>query len=388
MKKIKTLLLCLLILVIGLVLARILILTAPEAERTKPQRQAILIETTSVALSDEHVMLELAGIVEPAEQVVLRTPVNGKIVSVNEQFIEGGLIPKGDMILQTDPADYELALRVSEAAHAAAQFEYELELGQQDIARHEWELLKADDATLKEESLALRIPHLNASKAAVAAAKAKVKRAQLDLKRTTQRAPFNALVRECYVDLGEQVNQQVPLALLTSTDRYHIEASVPIDRLKWIQFPGSPVTVRSTTGTTYPGEVLKLTGSIETKGRMARVIISVEDPLGQKTLHEKPLLLGEYVEVVIQGELLRAVTRIPRKALREGNTVWLDQEGALAIKPVNVLFRESDSILVRGLPSESDLIISDIAAPVPGRPVNKGTRPGERSIKAGGINEG
>ena len=115
MKKIKTLLLCLLILVIGLVLARILILTAPEAERTKPQRQSILIETTSVALSDEHVMLELAGVVEPAEQVVLRTPVSGKIVSVNEQFIEGGLIPKADMILQTDPSNYELALKVSEA---------------------------------------------------------------------------------------------------------------------------------------------------------------------------------------------------------------------------------------------------------------------------------
>ena len=128
MKKIKTLLLCIIILVIGLLLARILISTAPKAERSQPQRQAILIETTSVALSDEHVMLELAGIVEPAEQVVLRTPVTGKIVSVNEQFIEGGLIPKGDLILQTDPANYELALKVTEATSAAAQFEHELEL--------------------------------------------------------------------------------------------------------------------------------------------------------------------------------------------------------------------------------------------------------------------
>ncbi|MFL2781268.1 MAG: efflux RND transporter periplasmic adaptor subunit [Rhodospirillales bacterium] len=388
MKKIKTLLLCIIILVIGLLLARILISTAPKAERSQPQRHAILIETTSVALSDEHVMLELAGIVEPAEQVVLRTPVTGKIVSVNEQFIEGGLIPKGDLILQTDPANYELALKVTEATSAAAQFEHELELGRQDIARYEWELLKADDATHQEKSLALRIPHLNASKAAVASAKAKVQRAQLDLKRTTRRAPFNTLVRECYVDLGEQVNQQVPLALLTSTDRYHIEASVPIDRLKWLKFPGSPVTVRSTTGTTYPGEVLKLTGSIETKGRMARVIISVDDPLGQKTSHEKPLLLGEYVEVIIQGESLKAVTRIPRKALREGNKVWLDQDGALAIKPVNVVFRESDSILVRGLPAASELIISDIAAPVPGRPVNNGTRLDDRPLKTGEMNEG
>ena len=94
MKKTKTIILCILILLVGLLLARILISTAPEAERNQPQRQAILIETESVVLSDEHVMLELAGIVEPAEQVVLRTPVSGKIVSVNEQFIEGGLIPQ------------------------------------------------------------------------------------------------------------------------------------------------------------------------------------------------------------------------------------------------------------------------------------------------------
>ena len=387
MKKTKTIILCILILLVGLLLARILISTAPEAERNQPQRQAILIETESVVLSDEHVMLELAGIVEPAEQVVLRTPVSGKIVSVNEQFIEGGLIPQEDMILQTDPANYELALKVTEATYATAQFEHELELGRQDIARHEWDLLKADDATDQEKSLALRIPHLNASKAAVAAAKAKLKRAQLDLKRTTRRAPFNTLVRECYVDLGEQVNQQVPLALLTSTDRYHIETSVPIDRLKWIQFPGSPVTVRSTTGTKYRGEVIKLTGSLEPNGRMARVIISVEDPLGQKTPNEKPLLLGEYVEVIIQGESLKDVTRIPRKSLRENNKVWLDQDGPLAIQPVEVVFRESDSILVRGLPAASNLIISDIAAPVPGRPVNNSNKTDDRPLKTEAMNE-
>jgi RND family efflux transporter MFP subunit len=387
MKKNKTLFLSILILLIGLLLARILISTAPEAERKQPLRQAILIETTPVVLSDESVMLELAGIVEPAEQVVLRTPVVGAIVSVSEQFIEGGLIPKGELILQTDPANYELALKGTEATYAAAKFEYELELGRQDIAKREWELLKADDATDQEKSLALRIPHLRASKAAVAAAKATVERTQLDLERTTRRAPFNALVRECYVDLGEQVNQQVPLALLTSTDRYHIETSVPIDRLKWIQFPGSPVTVRSTTGTEYRGEVIKLTGSLEPKGRMARVIISVDDPLGQKIPHEKPLLLGEYVEVIIQGESLKQVSRIPRKALRENNHVWLDQDGALAIQPVEVLFRESDSILVRGLSAASSLIISDIAAPVPGRRVNNGNEPEDPSQKTGAMNE-
>ena len=73
---------------------RILILTAPEAERTKPQRQAILIETTSVALSDEHVMLELAGIVEPAEQVVLRTPLVVKLYRLTNSLLKEALSRK------------------------------------------------------------------------------------------------------------------------------------------------------------------------------------------------------------------------------------------------------------------------------------------------------
>ena len=374
MKKFTTLIICALLVLIALLAARILIATAPEAERKRPPRQALLVETLQTRIQNETVKIEVAGTVIPAQEIELRTPVNGKILWTSDQFIAGGRVKKGEVLVQLDTNNYTLAIENANAGLAQAQFEYEMELGRQDIAKREWALLKADDATEQERALALRIPHLKASKAALASAKARVRRAELDLGRTTLTAPFNALVRSRYTSVGTQANPQTLLARLAGTDVYHIEASIPMDRLKWISFPGSRATVHSASGGTYQGTVIQLTGSLETRGRMVRILIAVNDPWGAETPIEKPLLLGEYVETIVEGSTLENVTRIPRRALREGNVVWLDTDGKLDLQPVEVLFRESDSILVRGLPADSFLITTDIAAPVPGQPVNRGEK--------------
>tara|TARA_E500000178_G_scaffold344694_1_gene393369 strand:+ start:978 stop:2141 length:1164 start_codon:yes stop_codon:yes gene_type:complete len=374
MKKFTTLIICALLVLIALLAARILIATAPEAERKRPPRQTLLVETLQTRIQNETVKIEVAGTVIPAQEIELRTPVNGKILWTSDQFIAGGRVKKGEVLVQLDTNNYTLAIENANAGLAQAQFEYEMELGRQDIAKREWALLKADDATEQERALALRIPHLKASKAALASAKARVRRAELDLGRTTLTAPFNALVRSRYTSVGTQANPQTLLARLAGTDVYHIEASIPMDRLKWISFPGSRATVHSASGGTYQGTVIQLTGSLETRGRMVRILIAVNDPWGAETPIEKPLLLGEYVETIVEGSTLENVTRIPRRALREGNVVWLDTDGKLDLQPVEVLFRESDSILVRGLPADSFLITTDIAAPVPGQPVNRGEK--------------
>ena len=374
MKKFTTLIICALLVLIALLAARILIATAPEAVRKRPPRQTLLVETLQTRIQNETVKIEVAGTVIPAQEIELRTPVNGKILWTSDQFIAGGRVKKGEVLVQIDTNNYTLAIENANAGLAQAQFEYEMELGRQDIAKREWALLKADDATEQERALALRIPHLKASKAALASAKARVRRAELDLGRTTLTAPFNALVRSRYTSVGTQANPQTLLARLAGTDVYHIEASIPMDRLKWISFPGSRATVHSASGGTYQGTVIQLTGSLETRGRMVRILIAVNDPWGAETPIEKPLLLGEYVETIVEGSTLENVTRIPRRALREGNVVWLDTDGKLDLQPVEVLFRESDSILVRGLPADSFLITTDIAAPVPGQPVNRGEK--------------
>jgi hypothetical protein len=114
-------------------------------------------------------------------------------------------------------------------------------------------------------------------------------------------------------------------------------------------------------------------GNLESEGRMARLLIAVEDPLRLDTPNTQgpPLLLGEYVSVEIQGRVLDQVYAIPRTALRDDKTVWLVEGNAkLAIRRVTPVWRDADVVILRdGLEPGDRLIVTDLPAPVAGMEV-------------------
>jgi len=355
----------------------ILVKTAPKAEKKRPKKQATLVNTTPLKSGNETVVLKLTGTVIPAEEILLRARVSGEVVQIHPEFMEGGLLSKGTAILNIDPVDFELALAQAESALQKATFEYKLELGRQDIARREWELLGfGDDASESEKELALRLPHLAASQAALAAAQATLEKSKLDLSRTTLHAAFNAVVLSRNVNIGSQASQQDVLATLAGTDRYWVQASVPVDRLEWITIPGSAVTLHSPSGATREGRVIKRLGNLEEKGRMARILIAVNDPLCLTAENQErtPLLLGQYVRVDVKGRELEQVYSIPRSALRENRLIWIaSPNGTLDIREVDVQWRAEKTVLVSGNLSDGErLITTDITTPMHGLSLNTG----------------
>ncbi len=368
MSKTLKLLICVALVMVALVIALGLILTAPKAEKKPPPKTAALVETMSLSNSNETVVLELTGTVAPAEEIVLRARVGGEVVGINENFVDGGFLQEGTEALKIDPVDYELALASAESALETARFNYKLELGRQDVAKREWELLKTDNATEQEKELALRVPHLAASKAALDAAEATLANARLALERTSVKAPFNAVVVRRNVNIGSQASQQDALATLAGTDAYWVVVTIPVDRLAWLEIPGSTAKIVSFSGAEREGRVIKLLADLEEKGRMARILVEVEDPLCRQPAQRemKPLLIGEYVKVHVDGKELQNVYSIPRRALRNNRQIWIaTKENTLDIRDVQVLWRDSSSILVRdGLADGDQLIISDLTTPI------------------------
>jgi RND family efflux transporter MFP subunit len=355
----------------------IFIKTAPTAEKKSPPKMAALVETLALEATNETVMLELTGTVVPNEDVMLRARVGGEIVSTAPEFVEGGLFKKGEPILSIDPVDFELALIRARSALETARFNYKLELGRQDVAQREWELLKSNDATDMEKELALRIPHIAASKAALEAAEASVKKAELDLERTQIHSPFNAIVLSANVNAGSQAAVQDVLAKIAGTDSYWIIVSIPVDRLSWVSIPGSQAKVVSASGAERTGRVIKLLGDLEEQGRMARLLLQVDDPLCLKPENtgKKPLLLDEYVRTEIKGRELQNVYSIPRKALHENKLIWIAEDGKLDIREVEVLWRDARQALVRdGLADGELLIVSDLTTPIQDMDVNTGIK--------------
>ena len=398
-RNIMRLIICLLLIAVGIGGARFLIATKPKVSKRPPEKMAPLVRTAALQAENYTFSIPAMGTVIPARETALEVPASGEVIYVHPELTEGGMLAKGTKILQVDPKDYELALHQKRRALADAEYAYKLEQGHQDVARQEWNLLYGDKPMDEGESdLALRKPHLEKVKVEIEAARAELEQAEINLKRSTLTAPFNALVLNSYVEQGSQVSSQERLADLVGTDNYWVQVSLPLDRLKWIQVPngeqaeGSVVKIFYRTDNVKIGKVIRLLPDLSKEGRMARLLIEVNDPLDLKAKNEKQpmLLIGEYVRVSIEGEELQNVFQVPRSALHNDSEVWIvNEEGKLSIRPVKTIWRDRGSVVVSdGFKSGENLVISDIAAPVAGmdlrieQPGKKDKQPGQKGGKS------
>ena len=408
----------------GVLLAMHLITTAPEAKRQRPTPRALLVDVEAVSFSRHQAVVPAMGTVCPSRSVDLHPRVSGEIVQVSAEFLPGGRFRAGDPILQIDRQDYALAVERSgldlkqsqlaieqsdlaieqrRSTIARTEGERQLEQGQQAVAQREYELL-GETVSEDEKELVLRQPQLRTVEAAEQGAKAALaeaevakktaqvavdqarndlRQAQLDLERTAIRAPFNALVTSRGVNLGATVSTTTALATLVGTDAYWVEVAVPVDQLKWVRIPraateqGSAVRVYDEAAwgadRFRTGHVCRLMGDLEEQGRMARLLVSVEDPLAlaEANRDQPALLLGSYVRVEIEGTDIESAATVNRSLVRDGRNIWvMGRDGRLEIRPVTIAFRGRDHVLVTGGIQAGDrLVTTDLSAPVAGMPL-------------------
>jgi RND family efflux transporter MFP subunit len=370
-------LLCLAIICVGVAGYMMMLKSSPKARKRPPVKMIPLVTVQKIFPKTQRVTVKAMGTVVPAKELTLKSRVSGEIVQVHPEFTEGGILRRGEQILQIDETDYQLIKAQKQSAVVDADFAYKIELGRQDVAQREWKLLNGNNpAPEADAELALRRPHLEKALSDLAAARSEFEAAKLQLDRTKIIAPFNAIIRSVHVEKGSMTAMQENLATLVGTDDYRVQVSVPVDRLKWIDIPYDYKYIGAQASVTYhgnavrSGRVIKLLSDLEEQGRMARLVVSIKDPLGLGTSGEKKpaMLIGEYVRVEIQGRKIEDAYPIPRSALRDNAYIWLaDADDKLEFRKIQTIWRDSEMVLIKnGLKPGTRLIISDLATPVPG----------------------
>jgi RND family efflux transporter MFP subunit len=367
----------------AIVLYRYQIKTSPRAGRKKPPAQAKLVQVIPIRKDDCLTTVIADGIVMPAQEVSLRPQVTGQIVELSADVVPGGIIKAGQNLMQIDHRDYEILVQQRQYDVARAEKDLKVEQGNQAVAQQEYELL-GEVISKEDRELVLREPQLVSAEAAVASAKAALKKAELDLARCDIKAPFNAIIKEKLIDLGATVSLSTNLVTLIGTDEAWIEVKVWADKLKWLTIPrkngdsGSSVKIYNTLAwgknRFRTGRVLCLAGELETQGRLTRLLVGVDDPFCLKPEnHNLPqLLMSSYISAEIQGRTLNSGFPIQVPHLREnGTAVWImDDAGRLEVRPVQITFRGPERVYVtEGLKENEQLVVTDIAAPVPGMPL-------------------
>lgn len=365
----------------GVAGASYLINSSPKAVKKPPQKNVPIVQVEPVLFAGQQVVVPAMGTVVPSRRIELKTSVAGEVIWIHPAFAEGGILKAGEIALKIDPKDYELRIIEKEAQVAQAQYALDLESGHQEVALREWGLIsKGQSVSPSDRDLALRKPHLQKARAELKAAVAMLEQERQNLGRTVVKAPFNAIVSDRKVDVGSHLAAQSTLATLTGTDQYWIQVSVPVDRLDWIAIPGrkeqpgSNVVIYQGDGSRssrrWRGRVVRLMGDLDPKGRMARILVAVDDPLNLAGTADagRPLLMGAYVHAEITSNQIVHAARLPRPIVRENDMVWImTDDETLAMQPVSIIWRDNESVLInKGIAAGQKVIVSDLAAPVAG----------------------
>jgi len=161
--------------------------------------------------------LEYTGQFAAMDYVEIRSRVSGFLTELN--FKDGQMVKKGDLLLVIDPRPYEIELQQAEAQRdtAAAQLEYST----RDVSRGA--ALRQSD-TLAASSYEQRVQQMKTSAAAVNAANAAIRQAQLDLEFSHVTSPITGRVGSHQVSVGNLVigsastTNQTLLATIVSLD--------------------------------------------------------------------------------------------------------------------------------------------------------------------------
>ena len=379
----KVLIICGVILLVAAVIVTVIFSTEPTAQSegaTKTTAMLVSVETVNQGTFTPKFVA--TGTVQPVEDVNLSAQVSGQVIQRTEEFVPGGLVKKGEVLLKINPADYinQLELRKSELLQA--QTNLDIEMGRQNIAEQDLALVGGDSLSDSQKSLVLREPQLGAVKAQIQSAKASVNQAELNLQRTTITAPFDAQVISQNVTKGSQVGINDNLGRLIGIDYYWVEVTLPVNKLKWLAFPegkkekGAPVEIRSNTtwqdGEFRTGYLYRQVGALDRQTRLARVLIRIPDPLAFEPENaEKPkLIVGGFVEAHIEGETINDVVRLNRDYLRNNQTVWVMEDKKLSIRQLEIKLIDADyAYITKGLEDGEKVISSNISTVTEGVPL-------------------
>ncbi|TVR04720.1 MAG: efflux RND transporter periplasmic adaptor subunit [Deltaproteobacteria bacterium] len=375
----------LLVLGLGVMGARGLMADRVQADAAPRPDAGALVRTVVAEAGEAHRVIRASGTVLPARTLLVQPEVQGRVTERHPALEVGGRVREGDVLVRIDARDYRLAVADARTALENARAAVELEAGRAEVARLEWAQFGDEEPS----ALALREPQRRQAALQVEAARQALQRAEIQLERTVIRASMDGLVQEAGAEVGQFVGPQARIAQLVGTDRFHVQVSVPVADLGWLSIPGvnapegegGDVLLRHGVEERR-GRILRLLGEVDPAGRMARVLIAVEDPLhlARAEGERRPLLLGAWVEVEMEATRSQPVVWLPREAVRDGSRMYVVEEGdRLGFRDVEFAWREADRVALHaGVAAGESVVVSRLPAPVAGmrvRPEGAGASP-------------
>ncbi len=350
---IKNVLLPIAVLALAALISLLMVNSRADLPKREREEKLPLVEVLRVEPGPVPVTIHSRGVVTPRWNTELVSEVSGRVTWIAPEVRQGGEVQKGEDLLHIDPIDYEVALSDAKAAVASA----ELSLAEVSVVKKQAAIAEAQ--------------------ARVDAAKARLKQAEVNLANTRIAAPFDAVVDSKHADLGQYVQAGSPIMTLLGIETAVVRLPVSASDVPYLSYgkdaegQWQEVTLTAHFGNaqqSWPARLDRLERRVDAETRTFFLVAEVDQPYDLE-LYGRALVMGLFVEASFRGNAIEGAVRLPRSVLHNGEQVYVVREGQLYRQAVELLRREEDSVIVRGLESGQQVVVSRLDLVVDGMAV-------------------
>ncbi len=346
------------------------------------RERVFTVEVVKIALGTQFPEIQTFGEVVSGRTLELRAAATGELVQMSDSFREGGLVKQGEILFQTDPANAQSRLLISENELAEAEADLadarrNLTLAKDEITAAENQLSLRKKAMERQDRLrqrgvgtnaAMEIAELATSNAeqallskrlSLANALAKIARAETLLGRrqinvdeasrlladTTVKAEFDGVLSDISVVLGRLVSANEKLGSLIDPTALEIAFRVSNDEFRALAGGGlqqAEVRVSLGTDASFSGQIDRVSAAVA-QGKTGRELFARVQ--NAATLNIQP---GDFVSVVVREPALENVAKIPAiSASTSGEVLIVGDENRLENATVEILRKSGNDLIVR-----------------------------------------
>lgn len=323
---------------------------ASSSQKKHAQMPALPVKAQSVKFQDIDFSKNYSAILKPFQEVDVVARVNGLLVK--ENFTEGSLVKKGDLLYEIEKDEYQATLDAAKAAYLKADANYKK-------ASKDWERsgYLFEKSAISEQQRDDSLYAYENAKAELKRTEAAQKNAQIQYNYTTIKAPITGMVGISKSDEGSYIaTQNSTLTTITALDPVYAEFSIPSsDIVKYISQikVGSDISIK-TSNTMHVGKVDYIAPKLDS---------NTDTLLIRATLKNKKrdLVIGSYVEVYLSGFSYKNVVKIPQNTIiktPEADLVYVIKDGVATMRPVDIIDVSNGAAIVRSGLKEGELVIT------------------------------
>lgn len=290
-------------------------------DQATPVAQApTLVSVITVGQEAAQITTELPGRVFATKDAQIRTRVTGIVQKI--VFKQGASVNAGEVLFQIDPAIYQAIYDQAAANLQKAQADA---FAQSSLAKRYKPLVEANAVSKQEYDNA--IANDRQAQASVAAAKAALMTAEINLGFTKVTSPVSGRIGKALVTEGALVDatSATQMALVQQINPVYVDVNQSATELSKLRKMFTEGTLEKISENAAKVQIILEDGSVyPTPGRLLFTGITVNEGTGQVTLRtevdnpNEVLLPGMFVRVVIDQGINKQAILIPPQALQRG----------------------------------------------------------------------